>query len=200
MLLCVYMVTKTSNKALYEKKAEVIAAAGHGDVDLSLFQRPKRLDRENRYLIVGKDRVVANWKSDGHGWTLITRFGNLPAAKNRDDIPTQGEFFFVELILERTTLELNLVGIRIFQLNRQRALDAMSRNEDAICSKIVGPGHLVRQQKDAVRNAVRDWFMPAVWQDATAVLGFLGNRDFHSPGVFEEGFTPRQEDAGLGDA
>ena len=29
MLLCVYMVTKTSNKALYEKKAEVIAAAGH---------------------------------------------------------------------------------------------------------------------------------------------------------------------------
>jgi hypothetical protein len=49
--------------------------------------------------------------------------------------------------------------------------------------KVTGPGCLNRDQKNAVRQVLKEQFMRPVWQDAAAVLEYLGNTDYHSPGV-----------------
>ena len=40
-----------------------------------------------------------------------------------------------------------------------------------------------REQKGMVQTYLRDQFMRDVWQNAHEVLEYLGNLDYHSPGV-----------------
>jgi len=108
--------------------------------------------------------------------------GFASAARNSDRLPSQGDFKLVELLLENTDQGRRLVGIHCYALARHWALPALARGDDAIVGKLTGPAGLSRDQKDLVRQVLRDRFMPDVWRDAQAVLDYLASADYHSPG------------------
>ena len=76
-----------------------------------------------------------------------------------------------------------LSGITSYQLVTRWALTVLDQGDDNIVEKIAGAGRLNRDQKIAVRQALKEQFMRPVWQDAAAVLDYLASVDYHSPGV-----------------
>ena len=44
-------------------------------------------------------------------------------------------------------------------------------------------GRLTKEQKAVVQTFLREHFMRHIWEDATDVLEYLSNFDYHSPGV-----------------
>ena len=144
---------------------------------------PERLERGHRYLVCDRTRLIAAWENNGQGWLLKTNTGMLPAARHQDKLPVEGDFRLVELKLESTPQGHRLIGLASFKLARRYALGNLARGEDAILKTVVGPAGLNREQKNVVRQALRDHFMATVWQNADNVLDFLKNTDFHTPGV-----------------
>jgi hypothetical protein len=76
-----------------------------------------------------------------------------------------------------------LSAVMSYQLGSRWALTVLDQAEEAILEKITGPGCLNKDQKNVVRQALKDHFMRPVWQDSAAILDYLGNMDYHSPGV-----------------
>ena len=62
----------------------------------------ERLERSSHYLICNRNRLVALWENNGAGWMLDTPTGPIPAKRNRDQIPTNGDFQLVELKFNHT--------------------------------------------------------------------------------------------------
>jgi hypothetical protein len=143
---------------------------------------PERLNRHHHYLICDRSKLAATWQNNGEGWLLKTSAGFISASRNHDQLPAQGDFRLVELRLETTEDGRRLVGIMVYQLAPRWALTALDKGDDQILSKIAGLGSLNKEQKNAVRNAIKDQFMHQVWEHADKVLDYLGNTDFHSPG------------------
>ncbi|NQU21471.1 MAG: hypothetical protein HQ567_09320 [Candidatus Nealsonbacteria bacterium] len=156
---------------------------GASDTKLSAIEVPKRLDRSSHYLICDRSRVLAAWKSDGNGWLLHTNSGPLPASRNHDLLPTQGDFKLIQLKLGTSDAGHCLRGLVTYQLAQRWAMPKLERGDHQILAAVTGAGSLTRQQKDIVRQAIKDRFMYEVWKDADEVLEFLGNTDFHSPGT-----------------
>jgi hypothetical protein len=146
-------------------------------------EAPIRLARANRYLICDSSKVIAAWENNGQGWRLRTDHGFVSAARNRDKIPGEGDFRLVELGMAALGEDLRLRSIRIYQLARRWALAALARGDDPICKSITGPGSLLRTQKDSVRQHLGEQYMRTIWGDATEVLDYLANDDYHSPGT-----------------
>jgi hypothetical protein len=144
---------------------------------------PKRLDRHNHYLICDRSKLMAAWKDDGQGWLLRTNAGLVSAVRNADQLPNQGDFKLVELRLERTAAGPRLVGIRSYQLAQRWALTSLDKGDDKIVSKVTGLGCLNRDQKNVVRQAIKDHLMREVWAEAKNVLEYLASTDYHSPGT-----------------
>jgi hypothetical protein len=144
---------------------------------------PKRLDRHNHYLICDRSKLAATWKDDGQGWMVKTNTGLVSAVRNPDQLPNQGDFKLVELKLETTDAGVRLTGLRSYQLAQRWALTSLDKGDDKIVSKITGLGCLNRDQKNVVRQAIKDHFMREVWADAENVLEYLANTDYHSPGT-----------------
>ncbi len=144
---------------------------------------PTRLNRESHYLICDRTQLVAAWQNDGRGWMLRGGAGFLSAKRNRQDIPAHGEFQLVELKFTATPDGKRLRGIASYQLVTRWALTALADGDDPIVTKITGQGCLNRDQKNAVRQALREQCMRPIWADAADVLEYLGNADYHSPGV-----------------
>jgi hypothetical protein len=143
----------------------------------------KRLDRHHHYLICDRSKLVAAWKDDGQGWLLKTNAGLVSAVRNSEQLPNQGDFKLVELRLHRTDAGLRLAGIRSYQLAQRWALTSLDKGDDKIVSKITGLGCLNRDQKNVVRQVIKDHFMREVWADAENVLEYLADTDYHSPGT-----------------
>ncbi len=143
----------------------------------------ERLDRQNHYLICDKAKLVATWRNNGNGWMLKTNFGLVNAVRNAEKLPAQGDFKLAELRLDMTDDGLRLHGVRSYQLAQRWALTSLDKGDDQIVAKITGLGFLNKEQKNAVRNAIKDQFMRRVWEEADDVLDYLGNTDYHSPGT-----------------
>ena len=156
---------------------------GASDTKLDKIEVPERLDRTSHYLICDKSRVMAAWKSDGNGWMLQTTSGLLSAARNHDLLPTQGDFKLIQLKLGTTDEGHRLTGLLVYQLAQRWAMPKLKRGDNQILSAVTKAGALTRQQKDVVRQAIKDRFMYEVWKDADEVLEFLDNTNFHSPGT-----------------
>jgi hypothetical protein len=150
---------------------------------LAGYDAPKRLDRASHYVICDTTHLVAQWQSDGAGWMIRAGGGFLPAKRNRDKLPTSGAFQLTELRFGMTPEGKRLSAIMSYQLATRWALTALDQGDDGILEKITGPGCLNKDQKNAVRQALKEQFMRPVWQDAAAVLDYLGNMDYHSQGV-----------------
>lgn len=144
---------------------------------------PERLERGSHYLICNKNRLVALWENNGAGWMLDTPTGSIPAKRNRDKIPTSGAFQLVELKFDHTPEGKRISGVACYDLESRWALTVLDQGDDAIAGKITGPGCLNRDQKSAIRNEIKNQFMPPVWQESSAVLAFLANSDHKSAGV-----------------
>jgi hypothetical protein len=142
-----------------------------------------RLNRNHRYLICDRTAIVAIWANDGMGWMLKTHTGLVPATRNPEKIPSQGNFKLVELKLESREAGLHLLGLTVYQLAERWALTCLDEGDDRICERITGYGSLGREQKFAVRRMLRENFMPEVWEHAKEILDFLANADYHSHGV-----------------
>ena len=76
-----------------------------------------------------------------------------------------------------------LTGIASYRLVSRWALTTLADGDDPIVTKIAGLGCLSRDQKNAIRQVLREQFMRPIWEGATDVLEYLGNTDYHSPGV-----------------
>jgi hypothetical protein len=155
---------------------------GVGQTSLRQVDAPARLEKSNRYLIFDRAKPVAGWKGDGQGWMLKTTAGMISAERNQDQIPGRGNYTLVELKLASTDAGHRLGGIMSYQLSRW-ALTKLGTDENSVLSSIAGPGCLNKEQKNAVRQVIRDEFIYDVWKDAQKVLDYLGNTDYHSPGI-----------------
>jgi len=150
---------------------------------LPVYRPPERLARESHYLICDKTWLVATWENNGPGWMIRSGAGFIPAKRNHDKLPTVGNFQLVELKFHLTPEGKRLTGLTCYQLAPRYALTVLDQGDDAIAEKIVGRGCLNREQKLAVRNALKEQFMRPVWDGAAAVLEYLGNTDYHSHGA-----------------
>ena len=145
---------------------------------------PERLNRESHYLICSKTHVVATWANNGAGWMYRAGPGLISVKRCRESLPSQGNFKLVELKFNVTPDEgKRLSGLATYQLASRWALTSLDQGDDAIVAKITDPGCLNRDQKNAVRQSLKDQFMRQVWADAAEVLEYLANADYHSPGV-----------------
>jgi len=143
----------------------------------------ERLVRTHHYLVCDRTRLLAAWENNGQGWMLKTNTGMVNAVRNRDKLPTQGNFKLVELRLAHVEGAVRLTGICTYQLARNWALANLARGDDQVTSTITGYGSLNHDQKNAVRQVLREQFMRDVWHQSKEVLDYLGNNDFHSHGV-----------------
>ncbi len=144
---------------------------------------PERLNRDSHYLICDKTHLVAAWENNGSGWMLKMGAGFLGARRSRENLPTMGDFKLVELKFAITPDGKRLSGLASYQLVTRWALTVLDQGDDPIVEKITGPGFLNRDQKNAVRQSLKDQFMRPVWENAAKVLEYLANADYHSPGV-----------------
>jgi DNA-directed RNA polymerase subunit RPC12/RpoP len=143
----------------------------------------ERLNRESHYVICSRTHLMATWSNNGAGWMVRAGVGFLPAKRAKEKLPDAGEFQLTELKFTMTPEGKRLSGIASYRLVSRYALTVLDQGDDNIVEKIAGPGHLNRDQKIAVRQALKDQFMRPVYQDSTAVLEYLSGADVHSQGV-----------------
>ncbi|MFZ5830498.1 MAG: hypothetical protein ACOY3P_10435 [Planctomycetota bacterium] len=168
-------------------------AAGTSAAPLPVERVLNKLDRDAYYVILGPAGVVATWESNGRGWMVRTGNAPLPARRAEESLPPEGDFRLVELVLATSEAGSRLAGVHIYQLARRWALRALARGDDAIAEKVIGRVGLTQQQKVVVRGAIRDRFMPEVWQGASHVHAYLASNDTLSPGTDEaEGGDPSE--------
>ena len=154
-----------------------------GETTLLVLDVPQRLDRMNRYLICDHAKLVACWEDNGQGWMLKTNAGLISARRNPDQLPNRGDFKLIELKLVNTDAGLRLDGITSYQLAMQWALITLDKGDHKILTKVTGPGHLNKEQKNMVRQTIKDQLMHQVWAGAANVLEYLAGTDYHSPGT-----------------
>lgn len=156
-----------------------------GAATLLSVEVPEQLDSTSRYLICDRTKVVALWRSDSRGWMLKTRQGLIGAIRNRDQLPGRGNYVLVQVKLESGGEGIRLKGLTVYQLSPW-AMVSIEKGEQTILESITDFTGLGREQKVAVRQSIMEQFMYETWQDAKRVLEYLGNTDYHSPGVDEE--------------
>lgn len=144
---------------------------------------PERLDRESHYVICDKVHVVAAWANDGRGWMFRSGPGFISAKRCRAELTPEGDFKLIDLKFAMTPDGKRLYGVTSYQLALRWALTTLDESDDAICGRITGLGALNRDQKYAVRSALKEQFMRDVWEHSSEVLEYLANTDFHSPGA-----------------
>lgn len=157
--------------------------AGAAPNTLLALDMPTQLERTSRYLICDNTKVVASWQNNGQGWMLKTTAGFISAKRNRDLLPNRGDFKLVELKFTTTGDAPRLRDITSYQLAASWALTCLEKGDHEILATVIGAGCLNKQQKNALRQAIRDQLMHQVWADAKNVLDYLANTDYHSPGT-----------------
>ena len=153
------------------------------DHELPPIESPERLVRLNRYLICDRTKLVAIWEDNGQGWMLKTNTGSVKARQNPDQLPSQGDFILVELIMGLTDDGLRLRGIRTYEIAKRWALTTLEQDDHRILGRVIGPGCLTKEQKAVVQKFLREQFMRSVWGESHEALDYLTNFDYHSPGV-----------------
>ena len=158
--------------------------AAAADDDMPAIEQPDRLIRTFHYLVCDRLGLVATWEANGQGWMIRSGTTFVRAVKNADKLPAQGDFKLAELqITTRPDGSHRLEGLHVYQLAPRYALTRIERGEDAILGAIRGPGSLNRDQKAAVFRYIRDKFMRELWEDNQALVDYLTNQDYHSPGI-----------------
>lgn len=146
-----------------------------------------RLNRHHLYYICDRSKVFASWENNGQGWQVRAQSGMVSAVRNQHLLPQQGDFRLVEIHAEHTPDGIRLRGLTCYRLADRWALRSLARGDDEIVEKIIDHAGLSREQKNAIRLALRERFMHEVWQHAGPLTDFLGNADYHTHQVLFDG-------------
>ncbi|MDO4569207.1 MAG: hypothetical protein Q4D38_02360 [Planctomycetia bacterium] len=152
------------------------------DERITPVDHPKRLNPKYRYMILDTRSVIACWQLD-KGWQVWDGARLVPAKRNQNLLPKQGEFYLVELQLEAAGDEMKLTKIRIFRLARQYSVSKLAGDDFAVLSTIVAASGLLRPQKSALLAGLKQHFMREVWAEAKNIYDYLLNDDSHSTEV-----------------
>ena len=127
-----------------------------------------KLEFQNRYFILGTDRVIAFWEVS-KGWQVNLGTGFAPARSNLAAIPDQGTFAFVEMVME-SGIPHKLV---ISRIATRAALTVLARDANEILGKLEEHVELTVAQKDVLLRYLRQIFMSSVLDDAGNVIAYL---------------------------
>jgi len=127
-----------------------------------------QLEFQNRYFILGLDRLVAVWEGS-KGWHVNVGSGFAPARSNMLAIPDQGVFAFVEMVMVGGIPQ----KLKISKISTRAALMALFRDAHAILGKLEEPVELTVAQKDVLLRHLRQMFMSSVLDGASEVMDYL---------------------------
>lgn len=143
---------------------------------------PKRFGLNNFYVILGRDRIVAYFKS-GEGWLLNIGSGFTGARQENQLIPDQGDFVLVEGIVRSTEEGHRLFGTQFFKIAGRGDLSPIGRGDEEILEKLSARTTLTLSQKRHLLRFLRDRFFPDFTEKAPEVVDYLLGEDFHSEWV-----------------
>ena len=130
--------------------------------------RAHQLEFQNKYFVLGLDRVVAVWESS-KGWHVNVGSGFALARNNLAAIPDQGVYAFVEMVMESGMPQ----KLQISKISSRGALTVLYRDANAILGKLEEPIDLTVAQKDVLLRHLRQMFMSTVLDGASEVIGYL---------------------------
>ena len=134
-----------------------------------VVQAPQ-LEFQNRYFILGLDRIVAIWEGS-KGWHVNVGTGFAPARSNMAAIPDQGVFAFVAMIMGSGVPQ----KLEISKIASRGALTVLFRDANAILGKLEEPVDLTVSQKDVLLRHLRQMFMSTVLDGAHDVIDYLAS-------------------------
>ncbi|MDR1492888.1 MAG: hypothetical protein LBT05_09230 [Planctomycetaceae bacterium] len=133
---------------------------------------PTELKPNYRYFILAFDKMIAYWEI-AKGWQYNIGTGYVSAKRNKDLLPTDGSYKFVEMIIRQLDVGKQLAGLRVFSITSKWAIQAIGRESHEILAKIEGKGILNKQQRLQLLNYIRKNYMPDFLRNAKEVYDFL---------------------------
>jgi len=123
---------------------------------------PEYLHRNNRYVILNTDRIIAVWES-GKGWQINNvGVGFASVKKNFSAIPDNGTFVLTEIVTGMGDGRLAAAGapreLHVFRITQRGALTSLARNESEVLEKVDSTAELTNGQKTALLNYLRQNF------------------------------------------
>jgi len=138
---------------------------------------PNYLQRNNRYVILNADRIVAVWEN-GKGWQINNvGSGFASAKKNFSAIPDQGIYILTEIVTATADGELSAAGapteLHVFRITQRGALTSLCRDESEILEKVESAAELANKQKTALATYLRQNFTFEILAHSTELLESL---------------------------
>ena len=142
------------------------AKASSEEVGLTLSV-PETLHRNCHYLICNSREIVARWDDDGKGWMIRIKDGFVKAAQNPKQIPSMGNYVFIEIEISKNSARQQLTGVHGFSLPGDFVLNKLTKkNENTILEGVEGTTALNDRQRALVRQRVNAKYLPNIWDDA----------------------------------
>jgi len=137
-----------------------------GDPQLE-FKRPENLRRNCHYLICNSQEIMGRWDDDGKGWMIKVRDGFVKAVSNSKQIPSMGNYTFIEIEIVSDGPHQRLAGVHSYTLPGAFALQKLAKkNDNAILEAIDQRTELNDRQRALVRQRINSKYLPSIWDDA----------------------------------
>ncbi len=131
------------------------------------FKRPEILRRNCHYLICNSRDVVARLDDDGKGWMVQIKDGFVKAIQNPKQIPTMGNYVFIEIEVTKEGAHQRLTGVQGFTLPGTFVLNKLTKkNESTILEGIEAKIELNDRQRALVKQRINANYLPNIWDDA----------------------------------
>ena len=128
---------------------------------------PESLRRNCHYLICNSREIVARWDDDGKGWMVRIKDGFVKAIQNPKQIPSMGNYIFIEIEITNTGVRQQLTGVHGFSLLSDFVLNKLTKkNENTILEGVAGTAELNDRQRALVRQQINAKYLPNIWEDA----------------------------------
>ena len=128
---------------------------------------PESLRRNCHYLICSSREIVARWDDDGKGWMIRIKDGFVKATQNPKQIPSMGNYVFIEIEITKKDAGQQLTGVHGFSLPGDFVLNKLTKkNENTILEGVEGTAELNDRQRALVRQRVNAKYLPNIWDDA----------------------------------
>ncbi len=159
--------------------AEIGQRSGTGDTSATVTQDPnaeamgldfKRLEilrRNCHYLICNSREIIARWDDDGKGWMVHIKDGFVKAVQNPKQIPTMGNYVFIEIEVTSEGPHQRLTGVHGFTLPGALVLNKLAKkNEHTILEGIEAPTPINDRQRALAKQRINSKYLPNIWDDA----------------------------------
>jgi hypothetical protein len=131
------------------------------------FERPEHLKRNCHYLICNSKDVIARWDDDEKGWMVQIKDGFVKAKQNQKQIPTMGNYVFIEIEIVSEGPHQRLAGVNAYTLPGAFALMKLAKHEHAILEALEKTTTLNDRQRVLVKQRINAKYLPSIWDDAS---------------------------------